>query len=250
MKYFTGIILSLCCFTVYSLESGVEIKVATEEYKDSTNADGTGAYFEIIQEIYKDFSPKISPIFAPYARIVKMVETKKADFWVASYPEEEEFVQYPKCTFDYDIVSALTLKTNNIDWKGDSSLANQPVSWVRGYAYDEYFPEIKFGATTKVAPIEQGIKMLEKGRVKFYLDATSEIDDILDSNPKYKASMEKHEVGKIGLYMAFADTNKGRELRDAWDKNFPQLVSSGKMTAINKKWGFEEKDKNYVYCPK
>lgn len=206
------------------------IVAVSEEYEDATNADGSGFYWDLIRAVYSSTEYDLELQTFPYSRAVAMVESKRADLWVASYADEEDFAIYPKYAFDADDVSALYLSSKYGDVT-ESDLAGKRVGWVLGYGYDEY---LDVPMTPSPVPNRDvAIQLLQAGRVEFFLDAAWELEAILDDLPAGRqAEFSYNSIKPLPLYMAFADTPKGRRLAQVWDDRMEEMHARGELQAI------------------
>ena len=121
-----------------SVQNIKQIYIVSEEWKNLTNKDGTGLYFDIAKMIYEPLGIKVKTNNFPYSRATIMVEKKIADAWLGSYRDEEDYAIYPKYHFDKDIVFAMFKKDKIKDFTGVESLKDKKVSWIRGYGYEDY----------------------------------------------------------------------------------------------------------------
>jgi len=115
-----------------------EIFVVSESWKNYTNKDGSGLYFDIVRLVYEPMGIKVKTKEYPYNRGSQMVEKKQADMWLASYIDEEDYAIYPKYHFDKDIITAMFKKNKFKNFKGIESLRDKNVGWIRGYSFDDY----------------------------------------------------------------------------------------------------------------
>ena len=219
------------------------VKLATEEWEDNTNADGTGSFFEIIEAAFAMSDIKMEFVIVPYERSVEMTRNGEVDAWVASYDEEEDFALFPKWHFDADIVTAVYKKNRFPDFDGVGSLNGKTVSWIRGYAYDEYIEE-----DMKIYRLDKrkgAMEMLVRDRIDIYLDAQAEISVMTEDtefNRKIKFNpdnFEFREILRLKLFLAFSNTEKSRELINIWDTNFPKILESGEVKRIYEKYEVE-----------
>jgi polar amino acid transport system substrate-binding protein len=216
------------------------ITVASEEWEDNTNKDGTGLYWDIIRTVFEMDNIKLITRIVPYARSVHMVKVKKADAWVASYIDEETFARYPKWHFDADIVSALFQKEKFPDWKGVQSLTNKTVGWVRGYDYDQYI-DVKM-KIDELNSRNSAIAMLERNRIDVLLDALVEIQNELKNKDKLDKigfdikNYRIEQLLQLNLYLAFTKDERGKKLMAVWDKNFSILLNNGQIKKMFNKY--------------
>jgi len=217
-----------------------QITIASEEWENNTNNDGTGLYWDIIRKIFDFEDIKLQIKIVPYARSVHMVKTQNADAWVGSYINEEPLALYPKWHFDADIVSALFNKNKFTNWQGMASLNNKKVGWVRGYDYNQYI-NVKM-EIHEVNSRESGLKLLAKDRLDVLLDAIVEIQNALNNKEFLtqigfnKDEFRIEKLLQLNLYLAFANNERGKHFSAIWDKNFPILLKNGTIKALFDKY--------------
>ncbi len=122
-----------------------EIIMASEEWSNATNRDGTGLYWDIFRAVYEPVGVKTKFIIQTYNRSVKLVKKNRVDAAVGIYPDRVRgtlFSQYP---FVKDYVLVLFKKNRLNQWNGLESLQNKKVAWIKGYSFDDYLelPVIK-----------------------------------------------------------------------------------------------------------
>ena len=238
MKKTNIVLVLLCCLCVTTAavaeDAITEIRLASESWEDITNEDGSGLYWDIFRTVYEPLGISVAFDIVPYARSVKMVENKEADAAVGSYADEFEAL-FPEWSFDKDIVVAVFKQGTVEQWKGEASLKGR-LGWIRSYEYDQYLKEPH--EFVEIDTRKSALKMLQIGRIDFFLDART---DILAELAKGEVNREEFQIEilfKLDLYLAFADTERGRKLRTMFDERMAELVPSGKLKPLFEKWGF------------
>jgi len=240
--FYIMIILAILMPAQVSAEEPVtQITFASEEWKNATHSDGTGLYWDIFREVYEPEGIKINPIIRSYSGSVAMVKRQKADAVVGAYIDEIQEAYYPKWHFAVDVVQVIFKKDKIAQWKGQESLKGKKVSWIKGYALDEYLD----------VPVEKNefedrkgaLRALDKGRYDFFMDAQGDLIDALKSGIIDTSKYRIETVKQLNLYLAFVKNDKGKKYQEIFDKNFPKLVESGKIKALYDKW----KNGNFTY---
>ncbi|MCP3944098.1 MAG: hypothetical protein GY710_21830 [Desulfobacteraceae bacterium] len=93
------------------------IYVVCDEWKDYTNKDGTGAYWEIVKSVYEPVGIKVKTKVMPWKRVKHIVRHKDADALIGDYYEADaKDYLYPKWHISVeDPVVAVFKKANIID---------------------------------------------------------------------------------------------------------------------------------------
>lgn len=212
-------------------EAPTQVRLVSEEWLDYTNKDGTGLAWDVMRKVFEPAGVKLKPQSAPYSRAVGLVKRGEADAWVGSYKEENPNNLYPRWHFDMYHIYALGLASKpapTLDNIGQFRLA-----WVRGYDYGSYLPNAK--NFREIQRREGILPMLEHDRVDFYIDAETEVNYVLGQAPDPKQFKLTH-VAELPLYLAFADSEQGKALRDLFDRRMEVLVRSGELKPIFERW--------------
>jgi len=217
-------------------ETPKEITLASEEWTDATNKDGTGLYWDIFRAVYEPAGVKVNFIIRSYEGSINLVSTNKADAVVGSYQNEIKGMIYSNEPFDADAIVALFKKGTVSNWQGKESLKGKTVAYVKGYSIAKYLG----------VPVEQKefdtreniLQVLDKGRVDFYLENEDDLDEVLELKVVDKNNFQKEPVMELGLYLAFPDNDKGKALKAIFDEAYPKLVASGEIQKLLTKWNW------------
>ncbi len=214
------------------------ISVASDEWADCTEKDGSGLYFDVIRLVYANQGSKLDIKISPFARSVEMVESGKVDMNVGDYEGDVPNGIYPKYPIDYDDLTVMMPAAQKGQFKGEASLKDKKVAWIVDYGYDKYLNvPIKLTETSDRA---SGIKMLQSGRVDYYIETKSTIVPALEEMGISERAFSLVTLKWIKLYVCFAKSDKGARLQAIWDKRIPELIKSGELAKYFKKWGFED----------
>ena len=209
-----------------------QIRLASEVWVDHTNADGSGMAWDILRAVFEPAGIRLNIHSVPYTRSVGLVQRGGADAFVGSYMNEiQDGVFYPRWHYDADRISALGLADApaiNLQNVGTFRLA-----WVRGYAYEKYLPHLNH--YQEVYRRDGILSMLELKHVDFYLDARTEVQEVLeeaDDATRFRAT----ELTDLPLYLGFADTADGHALAQVYDARMELLVRDGSLRPIFERW--------------
>ncbi|QEY61111.1 ABC transporter substrate-binding protein [Metapseudomonas lalkuanensis] len=208
-----------------------EIHLASDVWPGHTEADGTGLGWDILRRVYEPEGIQLKVHIVPYTRSIGLVQRGEADAWVGSYRNEAEGAYYPRWHYDVDQVSALSLNSTPVP--SLATLGRYRLAWIRGYDYQNYLPNLKH--FTEIQRRSGILSMLELGHVDFYIDARTEVDDVLDTatdRSRYRVT----PLLRLPLYLGFADTPRGRRLADIFDRRMTALVTSGELRPLFKRW--------------
>jgi len=213
-----------------------EIIMASEEWINATNRDGTGLYWDIFRAVYEPVGIKTKFVIQSYDGSVKLVKKKRVDAAVGIYPEQVRGALFPHYPFVKDYVLALFKKNKLNQWNGPASLQNKKVAWIKGYAYDEYMeiPVIKKEFYYR----DNILRRLDGDQVDFFLDTRNDMESVLSKGIVEVSQYTVETVLELDRYLVFADNRKGMQLKKIFDNRFPHLVESGEIERLFAKWNW------------
>lgn len=211
------------------------LRLVTPIWKNFTQADGSGFYFELMRLIYHPVNISVEYEIMPWARSLLILEQQQADAIVGSYLIDAEKFHFPDNPIWLD-VSAVAFKTDKVDWQGVSSMKNKVVAWIRGYSYDDFI-DINI-STLELIDNKQAWEMLSLDRIDFYMDSITDLKIYLNSNNLSGNDYTIEKVLTKPMYIRFALTEKGKNLAEIYDKRLPDIVANGELKALYQKWGY------------
>ncbi|UII70938.1 transporter substrate-binding domain-containing protein [Pseudomonas sp. HN11] len=208
-----------------------KIVLASEEWNDYTNKDGSGLAWDVLRQVFEPAGITLQTRSVPYTRSVGLAQRGEVDGWVGSYRDEAQGVLYPHWNFDSDHIYALGLA--NTPAPTVATLGNYRLAWVRGYKYEEYLPNVhRFNQIERRDGI---LPMLEHARADFYIDALTEAKYVLNQADDPSKFTLTH-IAELALYVGFADNERGRALMAVFDQRMAALVKSGELKAVFDRW--------------
>ncbi|MGI4993516.1 substrate-binding periplasmic protein [Halobacteriovorax sp. GFR7] len=215
------------------------IEISTPKWDGFTNKDGTGLYFELVKKAYSLSNIKVNYTFVPWPRAVKYVNENLKDAMLGAYNSDEESI-YPNYPIDVEYTLVIYKKSSLKAWKGVEGLKGQRVYWVRGYNYHEYI-KTKLD-WRELQDTNQGLKLLEKGRIKFFIDSNN---TLMPKLKELKFDLSKYVIKPVitkNLYVRFSRTKKSQELIKIFDQNMARLLKTKDLEKIYKKWNHKMPD--------
>ncbi|MGH8434143.1 MAG: substrate-binding periplasmic protein [Pseudomonas sp.] len=209
-----------------------EIRLASEVWSGHTEADGRGLAWDILRAVFEPAGIKLQIRSVPYTRSIGLVQRGEADAWVGSYLNEvREGVFYSHWHYDADQISALSRADGpevSLATLGDFRRA-----WVRGYAYQKYLPNLT--DFQEIYRRDGILSMLALGHMDFYIDARTEVDDVLGEAAD-KSTYRVTDITLLPLYLGFADTPDGHALAQLFDRRMATLVKAGSLRPLYARW--------------
>jgi polar amino acid transport system substrate-binding protein len=198
------------------------LTVASEEWQEYTNVDGTGTYWDIVREVYGEHY-QLEFISTSWSRAINLVETGRADVLVGTYKDTSRQLIYPQHHLDieYPLYAVFDKKTQSINKADD--LAGLIVAGKKDYALERFLPSTSrfYG----VEYIDNITRLIDKKRVDV---AVTYLTNLPLADPENRFS--HHIIGKEErLYLAFTDSKKGDKLQKTYDKKIIKLVKDNKL---------------------
>jgi len=229
-------LLSPIYFPVLADGLPAEIVLASEEWTNATNKDGTGLYWDIFRAVYEPVGIKTKFIIRSYKGSVSLVRKNQADAAVGIHPERIQGALSSRYPFVKDYVLVLFKKNNLYQWNGQETLKDKKVGWIKGYSFDEYLdvPVIK----REFAKRENILRRLDQDQIDFYMDTRNDVESVLNKGIIDVTRYTVETVLELERYLVFANNKKGKELKKIFDDRFPDLVKSGEIEKLFAKWNW------------
>ena len=212
------------------------IHIVTPAWKNQTHEDGTGLFFEIVRAVYKPLGIELKYHIMPWKRASYMVENQKADAMFCVLQDSKFLIpQYPLFV---DYTAVLFKKENIREWKGLETLQGKTAAWPRGYDYHKQ-PQMK-GISLKfneVKYLNQGFAMLNSDRVDFYIDALVDLEFYIKERDIDMTPYQLEIPYGKNTYIGFAQTERSQKLIKIHDTRILELLNSGELEKLFKKWG-------------
>lgn len=209
---------------------GDTLRIATPDYSMDSNTFKT-PYLELVDSVYRSEGVTVLYFFVPWARARDMVEKGEADAMLfVFYSDSEESLIYPLYPMGEEKVVALFKKHTPQEWEGEKSLCNKRVVYVRGYDYAAFI-----GTPFTVVEVSsniQGWKMVESGRVDFFLDDSKEVSMIIREKRMDSSLFRIEPILTNNYYLGFCNTHKNKAFAGIWDRRVPILLKSGSVKTI------------------
>ncbi|MDX5373506.1 MAG: transporter substrate-binding domain-containing protein [Pseudomonadaceae bacterium] len=209
-----------------------DIQLVSEYWAGHTNPDGSGLAWALLRQVFEPAGVAVVWRNEPYMRSIGLVQRGEADAFLGSYRDEVEHdVHYPRHPYDADRIEALGLAA--LPAPDLQSLYRYRLAWMRGYGYEHYLPgPLHFQEIERRSGI---LSMLERGHADFYIDADTEVADVLAGTTQAELYRSTY-LTRLPLYPGFADTARGRALAELYDRRMAELLRSGELRPIFQRW--------------
>lgn len=214
-------------------DSSQVVQAVTMHWPGQTNPDGTGTYFSLLREVFAQDKLTLQYQVIPWKRAQTLVQQKdpSADAIIGEYLYPDKDYIYPRWHFDLDANLVASYRANQ-PWNGAASLAGKRVAWIRGYDLQPWIPGTY--QVTEVDTLDQGLKMLQAGRIDYLVDYDYNMT-LLGAEYAMSVIIQRKKI-----YIAFANTPKGKALATTFDNRMDALLKSGQLDALYNKIGMEK----------
>lgn len=212
-----------------------EINIVTPEFKDQTNKDGSGLFFDLIRKVYEPSGIKMTYEIMPWKRAEMMISQKKADAMLCARKLKERLTtKYPMFV---EHTAVIFRKDNIKNWIGFDTLKDKNVVWIRGYDFhlDMRLKHLNMN-WHEVDTHDQVWKLINAGRYDFYMDALIDMEMYIKHNKVDMSLFQTEIIWSDNAYMSFAKTEKSNDLIDIYDRRIIELFNSGELEKLFKKW--------------
>lgn len=217
--------LGLCLlFTapIAEAKQKVTLKFAAGQWPKYTNADGSGAYWDIIRSIFGD-DYELELITTPWTRAKNLMNASKVDALMAiSAPELGQLIiPHQHLDTEYAIFAMFDRNIHSI--RSAQDLDGMTVAGRSQYGFEYFIPKnISYYGVDSIAGTN---KLLFKRRVDAVL--------VSEYNLKKADPTETFDYVEVipeqKLYIGFHNNVLGKKLRSLFDRKMPALVKSNQI---------------------
>ena len=213
-----------------------KITAVSSHWINFTNKDGSGGYWEVLEKSLKG-KYTIEKMIVPWKRAVRMFQNQEAQILLGAYSDLPGAV-YPKHHIDVDSVDVIFKKAHFQNYSKLKDMRHKSVGWRRGYSRD-FKPHFTFPVVIREFDnVESGLRQLAAERIDFILDYRT---DIIPVAKKLGLNMNDYQLSVAfsgnKVYACFGG-GEAKNIRDTFDLGFTQLLKSGELKTIHKKWNW------------
>ncbi|ASP37302.1 hypothetical protein CHH28_00765 [Bacterioplanes sanyensis] len=217
------------------------IHITAENRSNATHRDGSGLYWDMLRAIFEPQGIEVKAETGSYTRAVGLVRYKKADAVVGIYEREAQAagLVLPDWHLDSDVVSVVFRK-GSMQWQGWQALQGMTVGKVNGYRID--------GADDQLLKPRQPryhqdlLHHLQQGRLDVVINARNSLWFDIQNGHFDPQHWEVLTVDAHPIYVAFADTERGRELAQRFDQGMSRLIGSAQLGELFDHWQWDNFD--------
>lgn len=202
----------------------------------------TGAAYEIVKTIMSNIGHTVSVEIHPWQKSLTFTKKGIADVIFTAYknPEREKFLDYSTNVLIPQIVVFYVNIDSDIEYSGNLlELKKYKIGVVSTISYGEEFDKVKDRLQVfRTESLSKSFNMLQRGRFDIVIsniysgDYTLKTMGISDQFKKLN-----RPVQSVDSYIAFSKKNNLSDLRDKFDRELIDLISTGKYKSILDKYG-------------
>lgn len=199
------------------------VKVVSSVWQGFTELDGSGIYFNLLKEVYRDSKFELVLNASEFQRALNLFKGGKADIMVGVLKHEVPNGHFPKWILDTDLpIVGFHLKSKKIQMP---KLDQQRIGWMGMYAMAQFFPNLKQPYLFKSR--DAAFNMLVANRLDVFLDYAHNANQTFQDRLTYTVIRDSE-----ALYLVFQPTYKGRILAKIYDKQMVKIREEGRLEQI------------------
>lgn len=213
------------------------IRVATPEWESVTEADGTGAYFDLLRAIYEPLGIRMTYKIVPFKRALFTVTGGDADAFPGCYYTQESMGYYhPRYPLSGEEMATFFKRDAADQWQGQASLTGKRVISLRGYGMDAFLDvPVEYWEIDRT---NQGVRLITVGRHDFFINDRSLLEKAV---AELEIDMNRYRIETViqrYSYLCFGKTEASKTLIKLYDQRFPKLLEEGVIEKLWKQYGF------------
>lgn len=226
-------VICLCLVTFFTSAaptSPVVINLVTATWEGFTNPDETGYYFDILNRVFPAPEWQLNVQFVPFARTLYLIEHNRVDMILSVYKGDIKKSLLSEHAVEIDAIDAAVTPDIAASWVGIESLSHKKVQAMLAYRYNMLTPVPMYYEES--SDMLTMLNSLNAGRIDAVLDYRK---NILSLVPKLKEPQNFviiQGVLKAEAFFAFANTEKGRMLKQHFDVAHKRLIDSGEQERL------------------
>ncbi len=212
-----------------------DILTVSPSWQGFTSPDGTGLYHDLVRAVFELRGDVVRHQEVPAKRGLIMVREGRADMYMCD-TEIFSGLQMSGLPMYEGEFHALFLAGEFPKWDGIASLKNRKLVWRLGYySPGDFAVPIRFEET--VTGTEALTRVL-RGSADFYIDDLNLIRETIASSPTPidESLYQIESVGFRQYFPVFAVSERGRKLREIFEKGMIELARQGRLRPIYDKW--------------
>ncbi len=208
-------------------------KVGSQSWDAYTNKDGTGLYWDILNQLFGSEQSIISHQALSLVEGIEAIKKEELKIYLGVYrsPSKEAAVLFPNIRLDNTITSLIFKKST--DYQGFNSLANKNVGAVAQLPPLDFLPE---GLKLKKAPLKVLMARLKNNDLDYVIAPKYGTLLELQKQKQLLTDYQQIDVAFTPIYMVFTKSEAGEKLKKEFEIGMKKLYDSGKLKAYFEKY--------------
>ena len=208
--------------------SAKPVVIETAVWPGFTNADGSGAYFDLIRQVLPPADYPLDIRINHLGRAWLTVQRGQADLGLGLTQYDIQAFQLERSAlpYDEDVIVALYLPSRvPAAALNPTGLATLQLGWEKSYNYGVALHIDAVGY--EVSSPAHAVELLLAQRIDVYL---AELEDLAGVQKKLKsAGIQQQWLANVPVYVGFSPTPQGRQLKQLWDQRVKLQWENGDM---------------------
>jgi len=230
-------LFSLFIHSILAAETRDSIKIVNPIWSDFVNIDGSGVYLDLVNKVFVSNDAQLTFEEMPFLRSVKSISLGVADLLFGIYEnctkvklDKTDDLIVARFPIALEKTAVIYKKYKQDEWLGISSLQGKTVAAIRGYDYDQSIAvEMKY---QEFSNHQQLWGLLQRGRIDFYMEDYAGFEHFVQQNSIDMSEYDVQIVLRKFTYIGFTNSDRGRQLVKIYEREFPELHSSGWLQSL------------------
>lgn len=231
MNFFFGALL--LCLSSFSAAHPVTIE--TGLWPGFTNADGSGAYFELARLVLPQKQYPLVIKTNDLGRAWLAVQRGNADLTFGLTQADIRSFRLESSALPYDTDTIVAVFMPDRVHPADLTplrLSALQLGWEKAYNYGAVLGIRAQGF--EVQNPAHAIQLLQAGRIEVYLAESGDLNSVVKQMET--AGVAQHWLADVPVYAGFSPNERGKRLKIYWDQRVKQLWQNGQMQAFYQRY--------------
>ena len=214
------------------------IKVASFEWPNKTQADGGGAYLDLLRAVYEPHGYQIQPVIMPIREIHLALLAGEVDImladWAQKHLSDDEWgdvslIHTPYYPIDTEYVVALFPVGTSESYEDTLKRKSSQIAWVQGYGYEHYL-DLLGHSFSEVPDNVTGLKLLMNSKLDVFIDDLDDVRISLRDMGLDQTSITREIIYIRNLYPVFHRDNS--KIIQLYDQEVAKMIISEEIFPI------------------
>ncbi|OEG75658.1 ABC transporter substrate-binding protein [Shewanella colwelliana] len=228
-------LILLICWPLSLLGAApVTINAVTDHWPKYSNLDGTGYYIDLLRHVFPEPDYQLELDIVPFSRALFLVNQQRVDVGLGFYRGDVDPSYYSEIPVEVDRVDAAVTPELAAVWKDITSLKQKKVQAMLAYRFDSFISVPMYYEESSELLLM--LNHVNDGKIDALLDYKRSMISLAShlDHPRQYVIIEN--VLNPAVYFVFPQTEKGKRLKVRFDKQMQQLIKSGDIEQLFKRY--------------